>query len=69
LGNIRQINIKNIEINLLEKYPKEFIVRGFQHNKVKVAGLTNVKNKHLRNRNISYGTKSLSLDKKIKKCM
>ena len=60
MGNIRQINIKNIAIELLEKYPKEFIAGDFQHNKVKVAELTDVKSKLLRNRIAGYVTRRLS---------
>jgi len=64
LGNIRQTSIKNIAIDLLEKYPKEFIVGGFQHNKGKVAELTDVKSKLLRNRIAGYVTRCLSPNKK-----
>ena len=64
MGNIRQTFIKNIAIELLEKYPKEFIVGDYQHNKVKVAELTNVKSKLLRNRIAGYVTRRLSSNKK-----
>ena len=64
MGNIRQTFIKNIAIELLEKYPKEFIVGDYQHNKVKVAELTDVKSKLLRNRIAGYVTRRLSSSKK-----
>ena len=60
MGNIRQITIKNIAIELLEKHPKKFIVGDFQHNKAKVAELTDVKSKLLRNRIAGYITRLLS---------
>ena len=60
LGNIRQTNIKNIAFELLEKYPKHFIARDFQYNKKKVAELTDVKSKTLRNRIAGYITRRLS---------
>lgn len=66
MGNIRQINIKNIAIELLEKYPKQFIAGDFQHNKIKVAELTDVKSKLLRNRIAGYVTRRLSPHKKNK---
>ena len=64
MGNIRQTNIKNTAAELLKKYPKEFIARDFQHNKVKVAELTDVKSKLLRNRIAGYVTRILSPRKK-----
>ena len=66
MGNIRQISIKNTAIDLLEKYSKEFIFRNFQHNKVKVAELTDVKSKLLGNRIAGYVTRSMSSNKKNK---
>jgi len=65
LGNIRQTNIKNTAIELLEKYPKQFVVGDFQHNKLKVAELTDVKSKLLRNRIAGYVTRLLSPRKKV----
>ena len=65
MGNIRQINIKNIAIMLLEKYPTHFIAKDFQHNKKKVEELTDVKSKLLRNRIAGYVTRRLSPRKKI----
>jgi len=64
MGNIRQTFIKNIAIDLLQKYPKEFVVGDYQHNKVKVAELTDVKSKLLRNRIAGYVTRRLSPGKK-----
>ena len=64
MGNIRQITIKNIAIELLEKHPKKFIVGDFQHNKLKVAELTDVKSKLLRNRIAGYITRRLSPHKR-----
>ena len=60
MGNIRQTNIKNTAIELLEKFPKEFIGGDFQHNKLKVAELTDVKSILLRNRIAGYITRRLS---------
>lgn len=60
MGNIRQTNIKNTAIELLEKYPKQFIAGDFQHNKLKVAELTDVQSKLLRNRIAGYITRRLS---------
>jgi small subunit ribosomal protein S17e len=64
LGNIRQINIKNVANELFEKYSEEFIAGNFQHNKEKVAELTNVKSKLLRNRIAGYVCRLLSPRKK-----
>lgn len=64
MGNIRQTNIKNTAIELLEKYPKEFIIGDFQHNKLKVAELTDVRSKLLRNRIAGYVTRRLSPHKR-----
>ena len=66
MGNIRQINIKNIAIGLLGKYPTEFVVGDFQHNKMKVAELTDVKSKLLRNRIAGYVTRLLSPRRKVR---
>lgn len=67
MGNIRQINIKNIAILLIEKYPDQFKHNDFQHNKLKVAQLTDVKSKLLRNRIAGYVTRRLSPRKKIER--
>lgn len=65
MGNIRQTNIKNIAFEVLEKYPKHFIAGDFQYNKNKVAELTDVKSKTLRNRIAGYITRRLSPHNKI----
>ena len=60
MGNIRQINIKNIAFELINRFPDEFKVGDFQYNKKKVAELTDVKSKALRNRIAGYVTRILS---------
>ncbi len=60
IGNIRQINIKNIANTLIEKYPDQFKPKNFEINKKKVAELTNVKSKKMRNRIAGYITRLLS---------
>jgi small subunit ribosomal protein S17e len=60
LGNIRQDAIKNIAHDLLETYPKEFKNDDYQHNKLKVAELTDVKSIVSRNRIAGYITRILS---------
>ena len=57
LGNIRQINIKNIAKELLSKYPTQFKTGDFEHNKKKVAELTDVKSIIVRNRIAGYVTR------------
>jgi small subunit ribosomal protein S17e len=64
MGNIRQLTIKNIANELLEKHSKEFIARDFHHNKIKVGELTDVRSKLLRNRIAGYVTRLLSPHKK-----
>ena len=66
MGNIRQTNIKNSAIELLEKYPKEFIIGDYQHNKLKVAELTDVSSILLRNRIAGYITRRLSPKKRVR---
>ena len=60
MGNIRQITIKNIAHDLLRIYPNEFKNNDFQHNKMKVAELTDVKSIVLRNRIAGYINRILS---------
>ena len=60
MGNIRQVTIKNLAHDLLETYPKEFKNDDFQHNKIKVAELTDVKSNVIRNRIAGYVTRVLS---------
>lgn len=64
MGNIRQISIKNIAFDLLEKYPNQFIQGDFENNKKKVAELTDVKSKLIRNRIAGYVTRILSYNKR-----
>jgi len=64
MGNIRQINIKNIAQELIEKYPESFIPGNFEHNKIKVGELVDTKSKLLRNRIAGYVTRRLSPRKK-----
>ena len=65
MGNIRQLIIKKVAKELLDKYPDSFITNDFQHNKKKVAELTNVKSKLLRNRIAGYITRRLSPHKRV----
>ena len=64
LGNIRQTFIKNIAIDLVKKYPDQFKHDDFQHNKHKVAELSDVGSKLLRNRIAGYITRILATQKK-----
>lgn len=59
MGNIRQDSIKNVAHDLLDAYPNEF-KKDFQHNKLKVAELTDVKSIVSRNRIAGYITRILS---------
>jgi len=45
---------------MLEKYPKQFKVNDFQHNKLKVSELSNVDSAIIRNRIAGHITKRLS---------
>lgn len=63
LGNIRQTHIKNIAIQLVQKFPDQF-KDDFQHNKEKVEELTDVNNKLLRNRIAGYISRYLKLQQK-----
>jgi len=66
LGNIRATYIKNIAIELVKKYPDQFKRGDFQHNKAKVAELSDVDSKLLRNRIAGYATRYLASQKKRK---
>jgi len=66
LGNIRPTYIKNIAIELVKKYPNQFKHDDFQHNKAKVAELSDVDSKLLRNRIAGYATRYLASQKKRK---
>ena len=60
LGNIRQTFIKNIALELIEMYLDEFVGDDFQHNKEKVAELSDVNSKLIRNRVAGYITRYLA---------
>ena len=64
LGNIRQTFIKNIALDLVKQYPKQFKHDDFQHNKKKVEDLSDVGSKLLRNRIAGYITRHLSREHK-----
>jgi small subunit ribosomal protein S17e len=64
LGNIRQTYIKNIAIELAEKYPDQFKYDDFQHNKQKVDMYSDVNSNLLRNRIAGYITRYLANQKK-----
>lgn len=56
MGNIKHANIKNVAIQLVEKFPDQFST-DFEHNKRKVEELTDVSSKELRNRIAGYVTR------------
>ena len=60
MGNIKQTFIKTIARDMLEKYPKQFKVNDFQHNKLKVSELSNVDSSIIRNRIAGHITRKLS---------
>ena len=64
LGNIRQTFIKNVAIDLADKYPDQFKHDDFQHNKQKVDMFSDVNSKLLRNRIAGYITRYLANQKK-----
>ncbi|UCB59593.1 MAG: 30S ribosomal protein S17e [Thermoplasmatales archaeon] len=64
MGNIRPTYIKNIAIDLAKKYPNQFKHDDFQHNKQKVAELSDVNSKLLRNRIAGYITRYLASQNK-----
>ena len=66
LGNIRQTFIKNVAINLTSRYPDQFKHDDFQHNKKKVAELSDVNSILLRNRIAGYITRYLVSKNKVK---
>ena len=53
-GNIKQAYIKNVAIDLAEKYPNQFKHDDFKHNKQKVDEFSDVTSKLLRNRIAGY---------------
>ena len=60
LGNIKTLHIKQIAIQLVERFPDQFS-RDFEHNKKKVAELTDIKSKEVRNRVAGYVTRYYTL--------
>ena len=58
MGGIRPTYIKRVAIELVKKYPDQF-TEDFQHNKMKVAELTDVASVELRNKIAGYLTKYL----------
>jgi len=60
LGNIKTLHIKQIAIQLVERFPDQF-TRDFDHNKKKVEELTDIKSKEVRNRVAGYVTRYYTL--------
>jgi len=60
VGNIRQTNIKNTAIELVELFKDQFS-DDFEHNKKKVEELTDITSKGLRNKIAGYVTRYYSL--------
>ena len=56
MGNIRPTYIKRVAIELVERYPNEF-TNDYEHNKRKVAELTDVQHPKMRNRIAGYVTR------------
>jgi len=53
MGRIRHTYIKRVAIELLRRYPEHF-TNDFEHNKLKVAELTDVRYNGMRNRIAGY---------------
>jgi small subunit ribosomal protein S17e len=66
MGNIRPTYIKSLAEELLREYPNEFAA-DFETNKLKIAQLTNIEGKALRNRVAGYVTRRLKIASKKKK--
>ncbi|KAA0006962.1 MAG: 30S ribosomal protein S17e [Thermoplasmata archaeon] len=60
MGNIRQTNIKNTAIELVELFKDQFS-DDFEHNKKKVEELTDITSKGLRNKIAGYVTRYYAL--------
>lgn len=58
MGNIRSTYVKRVAIELIKRYPNEFN-SDYAHNKAKVAELTDVSVKPLRNKIAGYVTRYL----------
>lgn len=56
MGNIRQTYIKRVAIELVKNYPDEF-TSDYNHNKQRVAELTDVSTKTMKNRIAGYVTR------------
>jgi|YNPNPStandDraft_1061719.scaffolds.fasta_scaffold00381_5 small subunit ribosomal protein S17e len=64
LGNIRQTNIKNTALELIKRFPDQFVADDFQHNKMKVEELAEITGKLTRNKIAGYITRYLVSQKK-----
>ncbi len=56
MGNIRPTYIKRVAVELVRRFPDEF-TEDFEHNKKKVAELTDVRSIMMRNRIAGYVTR------------
>ncbi len=56
LGNIKTLHIKQMAKQLVEQFPDQFS-KDFEHNKKKVAELTDIQSKEVRNRVAGYVTR------------
>jgi len=56
MGNIRPTYIKRVAIELVQRYPDQF-TDDYQHNKRKVAELTDVRSVMMRNKIAGYVTR------------
>ena len=56
MGNIRPTYIKRVAIELLKRFPNEFTA-DYEHNKKKVAELTDVRSPAMRNKIAGYVTR------------
>ncbi len=56
MGNVRPTYIKRVAVELVKTYPDEFNA-DFEHNKKKVAELTDVRSVMMRNRIAGYVTR------------
>lgn len=56
MGNIRPTYIKRVAVELVRRFPEQF-TEDFEHNKRKVAELTDVRSNMMRNRIAGYVTR------------
>ncbi len=54
MGNIRPTYIKRVAIELVQKYPDEFKLDDYEHNKKMVEELTDVESNMMRNKIAGY---------------